>query len=266
MIKPTDLDFTSPEAVLLSSEAARFAGYDLEKEGAGITHLKDTPEFTLIEVGLTSVRGAAVKRKVVAYKNPEDESGAGRDLVLTVTQGTHDFEHLNFNLALNNSMQWLNGRFFWRVNGSDGDYQQHSLTSANSGFWGIALDPSSTDTAYQVYFEVDVEGEVVATTPIVIQRPAKPMSFVIENPPEVIHELTTLNLVFTPADHQIDYFSFSNNGTAGIIAYRTQGNEFQIVVDPELVEDLAELHLTVNVDGVEVSFNTIYEKTDVEVS
>jgi len=71
MIKPTDIDYTSPDSVLLSSEVARFKGFDLEDSEATQTILEDNDEFTVVEIEMTSLNGNAIKRQIKAFKNPE---------------------------------------------------------------------------------------------------------------------------------------------------------------------------------------------------
>ena len=86
MIKPDNIDFTTPDAALLSHEAARFAGYDLDELTAEPTVLEDTPEYTLISVELENVQGEPVVREIKAFKNlaavEEEEVGIPNDLAV----------------------------------------------------------------------------------------------------------------------------------------------------------------------------------------
>ncbi len=86
MIKPDNIDFTTPDAALLSHEAARFAGYDLDESTAEPTVLEDTPEYTLVSVELENVQGEPVVREIKAFKNlaavEEEEVGIPNDLAV----------------------------------------------------------------------------------------------------------------------------------------------------------------------------------------
>lgn len=86
MIKPDNIDFTTPDAALLSHEAARFAGYDLDELTAEPTVLEDTPEYTLFSVELENVHGEPVVREIKAFKNlaavEEEEVGIPNDLAV----------------------------------------------------------------------------------------------------------------------------------------------------------------------------------------
>ena len=69
MIKPQDVDFSSPEATLLSTEAQRFQGYDLEAEGAVREVIEEHEDYDLVQV---TFRGkGTIKRLVKAFKNGE---------------------------------------------------------------------------------------------------------------------------------------------------------------------------------------------------
>ena len=70
MIKPQDVDFSSPEATLLSTEAQRFQGYDLEAEGAVREVIEEHEDYDLVQVTLPLGEGT-IKRLVKAFKNGE---------------------------------------------------------------------------------------------------------------------------------------------------------------------------------------------------
>lgn len=72
MIKPQDVDFSSPEATLLSTEAQRFQGYDLEAEGAEHEVIEEHEDYDLVQVTLPLGEGA-VKRTIKAFKNGQAE-------------------------------------------------------------------------------------------------------------------------------------------------------------------------------------------------
>ena len=73
MIKPRDIDFSTPLAALKSYEAARFAGYDLEASEEDPVVLEEHEAYTLIGIKLKTASGREVIRKVKAYKNGENE-------------------------------------------------------------------------------------------------------------------------------------------------------------------------------------------------
>lgn len=70
MIKPQDVDFSSPEATLLSTEAQRFQGYDLEAEGAAREVIEEHEDYVLVQVTLPLGEGT-IKRTIQAFKNGE---------------------------------------------------------------------------------------------------------------------------------------------------------------------------------------------------
>lgn len=70
MIKPQDVDFSSPEAALLSTEAQRFQGYDLEAEGAAREVIEEHEDYVLVQVTLPLGEGT-IKRTIQAFKNGE---------------------------------------------------------------------------------------------------------------------------------------------------------------------------------------------------
>lgn len=70
MIKPQDVDFSSPEATLLSTEAQRFQGYDLEAEGAEREVIEEHEDYDLVQVTLPVGEGT-IKHLVKAFKNGE---------------------------------------------------------------------------------------------------------------------------------------------------------------------------------------------------
>lgn len=73
MIKPRNIDFTSPLAALLSYEKARFTGYDLAQAEGEPVVLEEHEDYTLIGVNLTLLNGRVIQRKVKAYKNGHAE-------------------------------------------------------------------------------------------------------------------------------------------------------------------------------------------------
>lgn len=73
MIKPSNIDFTSPLAALASYEKARFAGYDLEASTEEPVVLEEHDDYTLVGVKLKTATGKDIVRKIKAYKNGESE-------------------------------------------------------------------------------------------------------------------------------------------------------------------------------------------------
>lgn len=73
MIKPSNIDFTTPMAALLSYEKARFSGYDLEASTEEPVVLEEHPDYTLIGIKLKTTGGKDILRKIKAHKNGESE-------------------------------------------------------------------------------------------------------------------------------------------------------------------------------------------------
>ena len=71
MIKPSNIDFSSPLAALASYEKARFAGYDLEASTEEPVVLEEHDDYTLVGIKLKTATGKDIVRKIKAFKNGE---------------------------------------------------------------------------------------------------------------------------------------------------------------------------------------------------
>ena len=263
MIKPRDIDFTTPENALNSYEAARFAGYDLDAATAPAEVIEDNEKHTVLGVKLTTPSGREIVRKVKAFKNPDVPPSP-----LQIVQGKHTFYNLNFNVSVTDGPEWVNGKFYYRPAGSEVEYTQLSFSSANGELYSVEMDEQSDVMNWEFYFEVTI-GEETLTSPvgIAIRHPMVTVGFV--NVPEVFNEYSLVNLTYStpgyvPADVQIS----SDYQGAGLFAYYNQlVNGVEIMLDRTKVAHGTEIELTVNVDyAYRQTLSIRYDKTDLNTN
>ena len=262
MIKPSNIDFTTPMAALLSYEKARFSGYDLEASTEEPVVLEEHPDYTLIGIKLKTTGGKDILRKIKAFKNGAVEV---IESPLTITQTGHVPETLNFTVALVGGGDWLSGRVFTRPLGSTEPYAQNTFMSANGGPFNIGLNASLGVTAYQVYFEVDLDGEVITSSVITALIEQPQMTYRVVDAPEFFTESQAIDLEFTPNNYNIGNF-YHQSPVPGVAVYRIQGNTLGIDVDRTQVWDGTEIDIVLNVDGVEVALSAVYNRTDLNGS
>ena len=263
MIKPRDIDFSTPENALNSYEAARFAGYDLDAATAPAEVIEDNEKHTVLGVKLTTPSGREIVRKVKAFKNPDVPPSP-----LQIVQGKHTFYNLNFNVSVTDGPEEVNGKFYYRPAGSEVEYTQLSFSSANGGLYGVAMDEQSDVMNWEFYFEVTNDEETL-TSPvgIAIRHPMVTIGFA--NVPEVFHEYTLVNLTYStpgyvPADVQIS----SNYQGLGFSAfYSPSVNGVEIMLDRTKVAHGTVIELTVNVDNAyQQTLSMRYDKTDLNAN
>lgn len=71
MIKPSNLDLSTPQAALASYEKSRFAGLDLEASTKEPVVLEEHEDYDLVQIELQATNGKPIFRKIKAYKNGE---------------------------------------------------------------------------------------------------------------------------------------------------------------------------------------------------
>ena len=274
MIKPSNIDFTTPMAALLSYEKARFSGYDLEASTEEPVVLEDTPEYTLIAVELVTSAGKTVQRRVKAWKNGEtelvDPEPGYPPLILSASLMDENFERLTFTVNVTGGVTGLGdlsfmGQMHYREHGVGGAYTTIEKSFSGGGSFELTIPAADPVKSYDVYFTALQQEGLSATSPVVTyQQPEPPFKFNLSPLPSVLHETQDFAIVLTPPDATINQVNIPYV-TEGVNITLEDNNVLRVVVDPSVVEDLTEVFFNVKINDYTKEFSTIYEKTEVNV-
>jgi hypothetical protein len=263
MIKPSNIDFTAPLAALLSYEKARFAGYDLEASTEEPVVLEEHDDYTLVGIKLKTNSGKDIVRKVKAYKNGETEVVEPEEpeepvtprLVLTGVPVAPVNSQFTIGLELTPATgHSLSEVLFDQPGLTHVDYSGNVTFHIEEGFVGSRTINVTVKTNLGAEETFTVELEV-----------ANPMTFSVVDAPETLSETNEIQLAFVPAEYTIGTLSIGAD-KPGVTGFRTTGNGVGINVNRNTVADGTAFKITINVDGVETSFDTVYKKTDLNAN
>lgn len=265
MIKPSNIDFTSPLAALASYEKARFAGYDLEASTEEPVVLEEHDDYTLVGIKLKTAAGKDVVRKIKAYKNgesevvdPEPEEPEVPVTPRLVLTGKPT-ESVSANFMVQTALTPTSGHFI-----TDVEFSQAGLNHVDFGdAISFRIDEGFHGTRS---IEVTIKTNLGVEESFVVNLDVpNPMTFTIVDAPTEIDESVEVQLAFTPADYNIGT-AYVGADKPGVTGFRTTGNGIGITVNKNVVADNTPLTITIQVDGVEVSFDTVYKKTDLNAA
>lgn len=263
MIKPSNIDFSSPLAALASYEKARFAGYDLEASTEEPEVLEEHEDYTLIGVKLKTAAGKDIVRKIKAYKNGESEVIDPEEpedpttprLVLTdVPTGLVSADFVVQTALTPTEDHYITDVEFSRAGLSYEDFSDAMYFRVDADFYGRHSIEVTVKTNKGVEESFVVEMEVLNS-----------MTFTVIDAPPEIGERTEVQLAYTPAEYTIDAFNCTAD-KPGVVAYLITEHRVGIVVDPNLVPDNTPLKITFTIDGVKTTFDTVFKKTNVNAN
>ena len=251
MIKPSNIDFSSPLAAFTSHENARFAGYDLEASTEEPVVLEEHEDYTLIGVKLKTAAGKDIVRKIKAYKNPEEATIP--KLVLTdVPTGLVSADFVVQTALTPTEDHYITDVEFSRAGLSYEDFSDAIYFRVDADFYGRHSIKVTVKTNKGVEESFVVEMDVLNS-----------MTFTVIDAPPEIGERTEVQLAYTPAEYTIDVFNCTAD-KPGVVAYLITEHRVGIVVDPNLVPDNTPLKITFTIDGVKTTFDTVFKKTELE--